>query len=281
MTRRVIDAMTADIPLPSALHHIMSAPAYSSGRFGEMKNLLLGMLDTYNYERTLLNTCARLVNQDLYGQLARLTAASGRGIALKRNSCTLCGKGFSTGGVVGWGNRSVREDREMVVCFHCGHGYHSTCLVMVGGGEKTVGGSLGVPRESIGEQIWLCVACKKTRGSTGLSGGRVRLSSYSCVAGTTATNGAAANPGGPRGARVETVGSLQPAHVAAIDSLRRGQRTQSRFAILTELSKSDRAGSSGGGLFRYQPNVGGDVGGSVLQNEGFSLRLTPRPANES
>ena len=30
---------------------MLQDPAYSTGKFGEMKELLLGMLDTYNYEK--------------------------------------------------------------------------------------------------------------------------------------------------------------------------------------------------------------------------------------
>ena len=31
-------------------------PAYNTGKFGEVKELVLGMLDTYNYEKVYKNT---------------------------------------------------------------------------------------------------------------------------------------------------------------------------------------------------------------------------------
>ena len=43
--------MMGYIALPAILQQVMQDSAYSSGRFGEIRELVLGMLDTYNYEK--------------------------------------------------------------------------------------------------------------------------------------------------------------------------------------------------------------------------------------
>lgn len=38
-------------------------PAFESGKFGEIKNLLMGMLESYRYEQTLLSTTVNLIGK--------------------------------------------------------------------------------------------------------------------------------------------------------------------------------------------------------------------------
>ena len=40
---------------------LLQDPAFKSGKFGEIKNLLIGMLETYRYERTLLDKTLNLL----------------------------------------------------------------------------------------------------------------------------------------------------------------------------------------------------------------------------
>jgi len=51
LTHHVLNNMMGCLALPAILHKILQDPAYSSGRFGEIRELILGMLDTYNYEQ--------------------------------------------------------------------------------------------------------------------------------------------------------------------------------------------------------------------------------------
>ena len=81
LTSRVLNSMTGYIALPAILKRIMHDPAYKTGKFGDIKDLLLGLLDTYNYEQTLLHTCNQLVNHDLYIHLASLVKEAKRGIS--------------------------------------------------------------------------------------------------------------------------------------------------------------------------------------------------------
>lgn len=46
--------MMGHIALPAILQKIMQDPAYNTGKFGEIRELILGMLETYNYEQVEL-----------------------------------------------------------------------------------------------------------------------------------------------------------------------------------------------------------------------------------
>ncbi|XP_078010813.1 vacuolar protein sorting-associated protein 8 homolog isoform X7 [Phascolarctos cinereus] len=51
LTMQVLDSTAAFIALPSILQRILQDPVYGRGRLGEIQGLILGMLDTFNYEQ--------------------------------------------------------------------------------------------------------------------------------------------------------------------------------------------------------------------------------------
>mgnify|MGYP000623901136 CR=1 FL=1 len=51
LTHHVLNNMMGYIALPAILQKIMQDPAYNTGKFGEIRELILGMLETYNYEQ--------------------------------------------------------------------------------------------------------------------------------------------------------------------------------------------------------------------------------------
>ena len=69
-------------------------PAYNTGKFGEIRELILGMLETYNYEQTLMVTCKNLMNHDLHVHLRSLTRAAVKGYVPKSDQCSICMKRY-------------------------------------------------------------------------------------------------------------------------------------------------------------------------------------------
>ncbi|KAK2090829.1 Vacuolar protein sorting-associated protein 8 [Saguinus oedipus] len=65
-------------------------PVYGKGKLGEIQGLILGMLDTFNYEQTLLETTTSLLNQDLHWSLCNLRASVTRGLNPKQDYCSIC-----------------------------------------------------------------------------------------------------------------------------------------------------------------------------------------------
>ncbi|EPY82375.1 hypothetical protein CB1_000660003 [Camelus ferus] len=51
LTMQVLNSMAAFIALPSILQRILQDPVYGKGKLGEIQGLILGMLDTFNYEQ--------------------------------------------------------------------------------------------------------------------------------------------------------------------------------------------------------------------------------------
>ncbi|XP_071822429.1 vacuolar protein sorting-associated protein 8 homolog isoform X2 [Apostichopus japonicus] len=119
MSRHVLNSMMGYISLPSILQKIMQDPAYNVGKFGEMKELLLGMLDTYTYEKTLLKTTNNLLAQDLYWSLNALVASSNKALTPRKETCLLCGRRYIS-------------NSDPVIVFSCGHTYHTSCLQSAG-----------------------------------------------------------------------------------------------------------------------------------------------------
>ncbi|XP_064186858.1 vacuolar protein sorting-associated protein 8 homolog isoform X2 [Anguilla rostrata] len=118
LTKEVLDGMTAYIPLMAILQRLMQDPVYSVGKYGEIKNLIFGILDAYIYEKTLLEATSNLLSQDLHWSLCSLRSAVTRGLAPVQKRCGVCAQQYA--------RPAGRGDR--VVLFSCGHIYHHACL---------------------------------------------------------------------------------------------------------------------------------------------------------
>ncbi|CAN7990373.1 unnamed protein product [Ixodes hexagonus] len=137
LTHHLLGSMMGFVALPHILHKLMQDPVYSSGKFGEVRDFIMKMLDTHNYEKALLNTTNRLLNCDLHLHLHRLKLAANRGYASHTASCCACNKSFATG------------ELDDVVMFRCCHCYHRTCL------EASRSAYLGTG----GKVQWYCFRC--------------------------------------------------------------------------------------------------------------------------
>uniref|UniRef100_A0A4W3IJP1 VPS8 subunit of CORVET complex n=1 Tax=Callorhinchus milii TaxID=7868 RepID=A0A4W3IJP1_CALMI len=148
LTKQVLNSMTGFIALPSILQRILQDPMYGKGKLGEIQGLILGMLDTFNYEQTLLETTTNLLNHDLHWSLSNLRAAVSRGLNPKQEHCGICLQQY----------KRRQEGTEEVIVFSCGHIYHSQCLHNKNCGVQTDG-----------QTRWLCYKCNSSN-----KGGRHR-----------------------------------------------------------------------------------------------------------
>ncbi|KAK7507486.1 hypothetical protein BaRGS_00001421 [Batillaria attramentaria] len=240
MTHHVLNSMMGYIAPPDMLQKIMQDPAYNTGKFGEIKELIIGMLENYNYEETLMETCKNLLYHDLYVHLRSLTGAANRGFVPRGDNCNLCNADFT--------NIAYTNEKDIVIVFRCGHCYHEPCLRAVG--------SIHVLE---GEETFVCYLCSNAKRT----GGRLTSTRF---------HRSLSNPSKDlRPARREGGDnkemSLDPHHVAAFESIRKAMKAPSRMAILTELAKPETASG-------YHKPL------SVFQNENFQLRLAPPPPME-
>ncbi|XP_039097618.1 vacuolar protein sorting-associated protein 8 homolog isoform X4 [Hyaena hyaena] len=141
LTMQVLNSMAAFIALPSILQRILQDPVYGKGKLGEIQGLILGMLDTFNYEQTLLETTTSLLNQDLHWSLCNLRASVTRGLNPKQDYCSICLQQY----------KRRQEMADEIIVFSCGHLYHSFCLQNK---ECTI--------ETEGQTRWTCYKCSSS-----------------------------------------------------------------------------------------------------------------------
>ncbi|XP_052234778.1 vacuolar protein sorting-associated protein 8 homolog isoform X2 [Dreissena polymorpha] len=275
LTHHVLNNMMGHIALPAILHKIMQDPAYNSGKFGEIRELILGMLETYNYEqvnvyRTCLletynyeqvkvyRTCLLettnyeqvnvyrtcLLETYNYEQTLMITCKNLLNHDIHQNLRSLTT--IATKGYIPRGDQCricVKkfihpQDTDLVIVFRCGHTYHSSCLQAVG--------SLHVLG---GEDTYACYLCSHTQR------GQVQSTRF---------HRSLSNPMSTHQLAVRTDklrdGSQDPEHLQHVDAVRQAMRTPSRLGLLSELSKSGSARSK-------------NLTSSVFQQDRFKLNL--------
>ncbi|XP_048810726.1 LOW QUALITY PROTEIN: vacuolar protein sorting-associated protein 8 homolog [Lagopus muta] len=200
LTMQVLNNMAAFIALPSILQRILQDPVYGKGKLGEIQGLVLGMLDTFNYEQTLLETTTNLLNHDLHWSLCNLRASVTRGLTPKQDYCCICLQQY----------KRRQESADEIIVFSCGHLYHSLCLL-----SKECGAvSKDVMR-------WMCYKCNSSSKGGKLSENFSELKKGS----------------GTSLAQTGSESALDPQQIQAFDQLCRLNRGTSRLALLTELSR--------------------------------------------
>ncbi|NXK91631.1 VPS8 protein, partial [Formicarius rufipectus] len=209
LTMQVLNNMAAFIALPSILQRILQDPVYGKGKLGEIQGLVLGMLDTFNYEQTLLETTTSLLNHDLHWSLCNLRASVTRGLTPKQEYCCICLQQY----------KRRQETADEIIVFSCGHLYHSLCLLSKECGTVTKG-----------LMRWMCYKC-----NSGNKGGKLSENFSELKKGTGASL-----------AQTSSESVLDPQQIQAFDQLCRLNRGTSRLALLTELARGgDRHGLLG------------------------------------
>ena len=113
------------IKLPDILQKIIEDPSYESGQFKDIKPIILGMLDTYNYEETLLKTTNHILIHDVQLSLTNLYSLSHRGVVSDNDCCCLCDRPAAIESCT----EGISDD---VIVFSCSHLYHCSCLGISG-----------------------------------------------------------------------------------------------------------------------------------------------------
>uniref|UniRef100_A0A8C9MPV6 Vacuolar protein sorting-associated protein 8 homolog n=1 Tax=Serinus canaria TaxID=9135 RepID=A0A8C9MPV6_SERCA len=253
LTMQVLNNMAAFIALPSILQRILQDPVYGKGKLGEIQGLVLGMLDTFNYEQTLLETTTSLLNHDLHWSLCNLRASVTRGLTPKQDYCCICLQQY----------KRRQETAGEIIVFSCGHLYHSLCLLSKECGVVTKG-----------LMRWMCYKCNSSN-----KGGKLSENFSELKKGTAASLAQVSFPALHGFCNFLTLSQmssesvLDPQQIQAFDQLCRLNRGTSRLALLTELARGDKHGL-------LSVSHGDPTTSSVFQNENFQLHLTPPPLAE-
>uniref|UniRef100_A0A7N6AE94 RING-type domain-containing protein n=1 Tax=Anabas testudineus TaxID=64144 RepID=A0A7N6AE94_ANATE len=145
LTMKILNCMSSFISLPAIIQRILQDPVYGKGKLAEIQSLILGMLDTFNYEQTLLETTTCLLNHDLHWSLAHLRSAVTRGLHPRQDYCNICLQQY----------KRRQSTAEEIIVFSCGHLYHFQCLQ-----QKDCGWGCASERQ----RRWTCYKCSSSQG---------------------------------------------------------------------------------------------------------------------
>ncbi|XP_042290372.1 vacuolar protein sorting-associated protein 8 homolog isoform X1 [Thunnus albacares] len=249
LTMKVLNSMSSFISLPAIIQRILQDPVYGKGKLAEIQGLILGMLDTFNYEQTLLETTTNLLNHDLHWSLAHLRAAVTRGLHPRQDYCNICLQQY----------KRRQDSAEEIIVFSCGHPYHFQCLQ-----QKDYG--WGIASEL--QQRWSCYKCSSSQGGRGGPSTKPKRGCSTSLAQTRVTS--VHHDAGVEAHRkkVFVEASLDLTQEQSWDQLRCLYRGPSRLSILSELSHC-HGNEKTGLLISAQPGT-----------ESFQLKLSPPPLLE-
>uniref|UniRef100_A0A8C4I8B8 RING-type domain-containing protein n=1 Tax=Dicentrarchus labrax TaxID=13489 RepID=A0A8C4I8B8_DICLA len=249
LTMKVLNCMSTFISLPSIIQRILQDPVYGKGKLAEIQGLILGMLDTFNYEQTLLETTTSLLNHDLHWSLAHLRAAVTRGLHPRQDYCNICLQQY----------KRRQDSAEEIIVFSCGHLYHFQCLQ-----QKDCGWGFASEQQ----QRWSCYKCSSSQGGRAGPSAEPNRGRSTSLAQTRVTSvhhdvGAEADR-----KKVFVEATLDLQQEQSWDQLRCLYRGPSRLSILSELSHCHSSEKTGL-LITAQPGT-----------ENFQLKLAPPPLLE-
>ena len=107
-------------PLPllsCTVLHCCPAVLCAADELREFRDTIVSMLDTYSYERSILQTATALLNADKYMQIERLAAKHASAFSARADYCEACHLPLSDGSI------TLR-----ITIFDCQHAFHDSCL---------------------------------------------------------------------------------------------------------------------------------------------------------
>ncbi|KAJ8626194.1 hypothetical protein MRB53_019501 [Persea americana] len=201
--QEIVEGMVGYVPLPAIMAKLLSDNG--SQEFGDFKLTILGMLGTYGYERTILDTAKSLIEDDTYYTMSLLKKGACHAYSPRNGSCCICGSSFSKD-----------SSAISIRVFNCGHATHLQCEFHDNEGSVR-DYSAGCP---------ICTPKKKTsraRGKTILLENGLVKNSLS------------------RTQQPQGINAVHNIHESDVVELPYGLHQMSRFEILSNLGKSQKS----------------------------------------
>ena len=124
MTQQIVTGIQGQVSLTQVLGRLIEDPETTGGTLGDIRQLIMGLLDNYTYETTLLRIGTRLLQGDVHGLLLQRCRMSVRGVALRGS----CGKGGSGQRCTSCRQPLGQGDSSAILAFHCRHAFHMRCI---------------------------------------------------------------------------------------------------------------------------------------------------------
>ncbi|XP_049539400.1 vacuolar protein sorting-associated protein 8 homolog [Anopheles darlingi] len=116
ITKNILHSASEFVDLPKLVQLVLNSGT-TTGNFGDIKHLLIGMLSNSAYETLLLQTTARILGKDLHMLLAKEHRQAMRGLTVKSIKCIVCRAHLY----------NADRQQPVVVMGDCGHAMHQEC----------------------------------------------------------------------------------------------------------------------------------------------------------
>jgi len=246
--QHAVSCTVSSVPFAAVLEHLVALGEQDgiASCFGNVRDLLTGVVDACRYQQTLYATCARIVQKDVNSAVGGLTAAARSPTSPLSDTCSACHRPLN--------ETTNKTDQLRIVCFRCGHAFHDPCLAdSVGVGDSDA-------EDCRSRRPYCTVCCRSRTRSASLPYDRSRV----------------VEAAGPAATEQEQL----PTCWEAVDQLRRSQRTASRLEVLAELAQLDQTkpARSASKVWNGRGSLLAGGGGGAFRRDVFALKLAPPPA---
>lgn len=126
VVKQILHLASSFVDLNKLVQVIMKENINDNSRnFGDIKQILIGLLSNFEYESLLLKTSQNVMSRDLHRRLLKSKQAADVGIFCKIPKCISCKKKLSDVIIT----ESADENSDQVLVFSiCGHSIHSACF---------------------------------------------------------------------------------------------------------------------------------------------------------
>eukprot|EP00743_Colponemidia_sp_Colp-15_P010359 GILK01011401.1.p1 GENE.GILK01011401.1~~GILK01011401.1.p1 ORF type:complete len:872 (+),score=181.18 GILK01011401.1:61-2616(+) len=119
LIRQILQSMMGYVAFPSILKKITSD--HSQDEFGEFRETLISMLDTYAYQQNILRTANDLLAKDIYRSIQILHKRQARALVPRQFQCASCSQPVV-------GTDATFGSSNQLLVFDCGHTFHQRCV---------------------------------------------------------------------------------------------------------------------------------------------------------
>lgn len=126
----IINSMVGYLNLTIIIDRIICDPLYGPSNLGDIKDLMLKMLEMCSYEHTLLTKTSNLVSKDVYYKMASYKRLCSKSYSPFTDYCLYCSRSFDLANLDENYESSSLNEKSLVI-YHCGHSFHQICLDII------------------------------------------------------------------------------------------------------------------------------------------------------
>jgi len=118
LNKHLLSSMMGHVSLPTIVEVVLNNPSYQSSTFAEIRDLVMGMLETCTYEEMMVTLVKRITQLDVHEKLQTKLKTSKGAFSFSSKICRWCHSDILN---------DIPLASENIVVFQCGHPYHVSC----------------------------------------------------------------------------------------------------------------------------------------------------------